>query len=244
MVDYNTYQNYVKYCIETNDFINFKNNPNYTYMLEHVNESEGMEYLKYILNSGITYNDIIEYSSINDNLGNPNKFNYEGILRISPTSLRYIHHANLIINHIKSLKLETIDIVEIGGGYGGLSIAIDFFSKKQNLNINSYSIIDLEHICKLQKIYISRVYPQLNINFIDSTTYGSDITKNNMFLISNYCFSEINNDHQQLYIKTLFPKISHGFFVWNNIPTYNFGFNFKEVDEYPSTSPSNKYVYF
>lgn len=242
-VNYKTYSDYVGEICKTNNLSNFKCNPNYTYMLEHVNYNEGLEYLTNILKVGISYEDILEYCNINDSLGNPNKVNY-GKLAVSPTSLRYIFQAYLIIDYIQKLNLPSIDIVEIGGGYGGLCIAIHFFLKKLNININSYSIVDLENITNLQNKYISSVYPLLNINYINSDTYGSTIEKNNLFLVSNYCFSEIDNVHQQMYIKLLFPKVSHGFITWNNIPLYNFGFDYKEVPEYPSTAATNKYVYF
>jgi hypothetical protein len=51
-------------------------------------------------------------------------------------------------------------------------------------------------------------------------------------------------DLQKQYIATLFPKVSHGFMAWNNIPLYNFGFETKSETEVPLTGPVNKYVYF
>jgi hypothetical protein len=65
-----------------------------------------------------------------------------------------------------------------------------------------------------------------------------------MFIISNYCFSEISEEFQKKYIDILFPKVSHGFMAWNMIPTYNFGFKFSEEDEYPKTGEFNKYLRF
>jgi hypothetical protein len=85
----------------------------------------------------------------------------------------------------------------------------------------------------------------ISTEFVDATTFGKDINKNNMFLISNYAFSEISYEFQQEYIRHLFPKIAHGFMAWNFIKTYNFGFLFKEEEEIPNTGGIyNKYVYF
>ena len=79
-------------------------------------------------------------------------------------------------------------------------------------------------------------------------TYGSNINDDNLFLVSNYCFSEIEHNHQMQYIAKLFPKVSHGFMVWNRIIVYNFGFTVKEELEYPLTGAwngnKNKYIYF
>ena len=47
-----------------------------------------------------------------------------------------------------------------------------------------------------------------------------------------------------MYIKTLFPKVQHGFMAWNMIPIYDFGFKYTIEDEYPKTGDFNKYVYF
>lgn len=248
-VNYKTYSDYVGEICKTNNLSSFKSNSNYTYMLEHVSHKEGLEYLNHIINVGISHDEIIEYCTINDKIGNPNKVTYTCLdnninLSVSPTSLRYILHAYLILNHIKTLNSNGLNIVEIGGGYGGLCIAIHHFSKKYNIDINSYSIIDLENPSKLQNLYISKVCPLLNVNYFNAINYGSDIEKNELFFVSNYAFSEIDKEHQQLYIKSLFPKISHGFMTWNNIPVYDFGFKIKEEPEYPITASTNKYIYF
>jgi len=213
-------------------------------MLEHVNKKQGDEYIYYIKNkTNITEQEIIDFCKINDSIGNPNKEDF-GFLICSPSSLRYIFHAHLILTLLSSLNLPSIDIVEIGGGYGGLCLAIQHFSKKYNISINSYSIIDLHIISNLQKLYLSKLVPSLNIDYVDASTFGSCISKQNMFLVSNYCFSEISKENQEKYIENLFPKVSHGFIAWNNIPLYHFGFKYMEEIEYPKTGPYNKYIRF
>ena len=85
----------------------------------------------------------------------------------------------------------------------------------------------------------------LNIEFIDASSFGSNIECNNMFLISNYCFSEISKENQNSYRQILFPKIKHGFIAWNMIPVYDFGFHTNIESEIPNTGGHmNKYVYF
>jgi len=243
-MDYNQYTDYVYSICKTRDLSSFKTNPNYTWVLEHVNKKQGNEYIYYIKNkTNITENEIKEFCTLNDSIGNPNKEDF-GFVTCSPTSLRYIFHAHLILTHMSSLNLSSIDIVEIGGGYGGLCLAIHHFSKKYNSSINSYSIVDLHTISNLQKLYLSQLIQSLNINYIDASTFGSSILSQNMFLVSNYCFSEISKEYQAKYIEVLFPKVSHGFMVWNMIPTYDFGFKFIEENEYPNTGEFNKYIKF
>jgi len=211
-------------------------------MLEHVDKNQGAEYLKYIRkDTTITDDEIVEYCHLNDSLGNPVCETY-GTMTVSPSSLRYIYHSHLILTHLNTVNLS--NIVEVGGGYGGLCLALHFFATKYNIRINSYSIVDLPSIIKLQKLYISDLRPDINVSYIDAETFGKDIPNTDLFLVSNYCFSEIPDALQKLYISNLFPKVAHGFMAWNNIPLYNFGFTTKSETEKPLTGPANKYVYF
>ena len=187
---------------------------------------------------------IKEFCNLNDKVGNPVKFKFFDF-ETSPTSLRYIYHCHLILSYIKTLNLENLDLVEIGVGYGGLCFAIHFFSKFYNIKINSYTIIDIKSVCELQKLYLNIIeYDISNIEYLNSNTFGNDIKKENLFLISNYCFSEIESHLQQKYIDILFPKILHGFMIWNLIPFFNFGFETEIKVEIPCTGGGNKYIYF
>lgn len=244
MVDFNPYTNVVESICRTRDLRNFKNNPNYNYVVEHVSHYEGNQYLNFIRSMmDITTHEIKQFCDKNDSLGSPNKSDF-GFMTASPTSLRYIFHSHLILKHLQSLNLPSADIVEIGGGYGGLCMAVHFFAHKYNIKINSYTCVDLPIISELQKLYLTELLPGVKIDFVDSTTYGANISNTNMFLISNYCFSEISFDYQKKYIEHLFPKVSHGFMAWNCISLYNFGFNYKDEKEYPMTHEMNRYVYF
>lgn len=244
MADYSPYANYVESICQSCNLSSFKSHPNYTYMLEHVSKVQGDEYIYFIKNTmNITDDEIKKFCTLNDSIGNPKKDEF-GFMVASPSSLRYIFHAHLILKHLSNLNLQIIDIVEVGGGYGGLSLAVHHFSEKYGLKINSYTIVDLPSISKLQNLYLNKVAPSLKVDFVDATTFGEGITKQNMFLISNYCFSEISTEFQKKYIDTLFPKVSHGFMAWNMIPTYYFGFEIKEELEYPKTGNFNRYVYF
>jgi SAM-dependent MidA family methyltransferase len=159
--------------------------------------------------------------------------------------LRYLYHAHLILTHLKSSSLT--DIVEIGGGYGGLYLAIDFLYTKYDVEIKSYSIIDLEIATNLQKKYISNFNTKIPVFFYKSQLFGADIDKKDLFLISNYCFSEINMDLQKKYVEILFNKVVHGFMCWNFIPVYDFGFSTTIESEnvpYSSNSLTNKFVRF
>jgi hypothetical protein len=243
---YNNYLNYIKEICQTNNLTTFKSNNYYRDILEHVSNEVGDEYLKLIQDkTKISNEEIKSFCSLNDSVGCPLKFSYE-IGEISPTSLRYIYHSHLILSYLSFLNLDSNDIVEIGGGYGGLCLALKKFAPLYNIKINSYTIIDFDDVIKLQEKY-HKIVNCDDVNYISSNTFGSSLDKNNLFLISNYAFSEINRDIQNKYIEKLFPKVLHGFMCWNFIDLYNFGFKIERLDiEEPMTGDKNynKYVYF
>lgn len=244
---YDQYVHCISEVLKTGDISNFKNNPSYCYVLEHCSESIGRGYLHEILTTTpISLKDIVEFCEMNDSIGNPRRSRY-GKLEVSPSSLGYIYQAHLALSQLKSVDNGTpVSIVEIGGGYGGLCLAVDYFNKYYNVSIQDYNIIDLSEAIRLQSIYLSKFSLTIPTKFHSSDTYGSGIIKTSQtFLISNYAFSEIAVYHQKKYMNILFPKIDHGFMTWNCIPVYNFGFPTMVTPEVPNTHDgSNRYVRF
>ena len=152
---------------------------------------------------------------------------------------RYIYHALVIIKYIQSkFPDKNIDIVEIGGGYGGLC----YWIKKLYKNIGEYSIIDLNLALELQK----RCLDKLNITF-SSVSVSSGISKkdNPLFCISNYGYSSFNQKYQDHYKNKVINNCDAGFMVWNNWSgIYNFtDLPMKIEPERPCFCP-NKFVYF
>ena len=245
-IDYSYYSDFIGSICDTKDLSGFKTNHHYNAILEHVAGHTGSEYLETIFSSTpITKSEVVAFCALNDSVGDPIKQEYHEDMLVSPTSLRYIFHAHLILTHMKKFSL--VDIVEVGGGYGGLCLCLHFFAEKYGIRINSYRICDLPNILRLQKLYLKCLNPALDIEFVDARTYGENIEcERELFLISNYCFSEIARSEQEQYRARLFPKVGHGFMAWNMIPIYDFGFGGEMVyeTEYPLTGPHNLYVYF
>ena len=220
----------------------FKQHPSYNEILEHVSVDQGYKYYS-LLKEECNLNDNIihEFCLQNDSVGNPLKFNINGVL-CSPTSLRYLYHACQVINNI-----DNRDIVEIGGGYGGLCLAIDFLSKLRNVKIKSYTIIDLEEVINIQSIYLDKFSLEYDVTFLSASDYKDKLKSINYFLISNYCISEVDETLRQEYVRCLFPYVENGFITWNFIPVdYNVFKNFKtsvEVEK-PLTGNYNFFVNF
>jgi hypothetical protein len=219
---YKSYLNYIR-NIDLNNIksINFKSNKEYTGILEHVSHELGLKYLNLIENeySNIDFTNIIEFIKINDYYGNPIKYNYNfknNILFCSPSSLRYIYHSLIILEHYKNTKSK--NIVEVGCGYGGLCLAINYFSKLLNIEIVNYNIIDLPEACNLINCYlhINKDNIKTNVSIYSSNSFGEEITDDNLFFISNYCYTEISESLNSSYSKILLPKTTNGFIIWQN----------------------------
>jgi len=245
-----TYQTYLSRASETNNYSNFKRAEEYTKILEHLSKEDGVKYLSF-LQSKLSDVIIQEYCSLNDKIGNAVIYDY-GRIKSSPNSLRYALHAYIILEHFKNMRSspsEEIHIVEIGGGYGGLCLAINELNKIFGLNVSSYAIIDLKGAIKLQEYYLNNFKLSFETSFHDCETFGKNITSDRLYLISNYAFSELTPLCQRHYKEALFSKVVHGFFVWNRIydgrdsSIINFPI-VKEEDEYPATGTGTSYIYF
>lgn len=244
---YIRYTEYVKNITSSNDLSSFKMNPAYSYMLEHVSYKQGLKYLAQILSLGIDIKDVEEFAKMNDSLGSPFKFKFNELsFPVSSTNLRYVYQAHLILSHFRTLG-NPINIVEIGGGYGGLYLAINYFNKKFNLQIDSYSIIDLPEIIELQKLYTSKfnAVTTIPLQVYSANEFGANLPKTkNLCLISSYSFSEIAMSMQNKYIENIFPHLEKGFIAWNNISVYNINGMDAFITPYlDETVPYTYYVY-
>ena len=215
-------------------------------MLEHVGKSHGNQYLNEIKKKFRTfYEDNLEFlikvCHLNDKYGKTVKCNFKNFTICSPSNLRYILQSLLILEHIKKNNLNNVNIIEIGGGYGGLCLFVYKIAELYKININSYVIFDLPEASKLQKIYLD----SLNIKNVECYQLDNfkDLEKDS-FLVSTYAFSEIPISIQKEYIsKIINPYTNFGFIAWNNIPVYDFVKDsiIEKEKEYPVSGHNNNY---
>jgi len=254
---YTDYTNYIKSFINTDiNSWDFKSNYFYNGILEHSNYQHGREFLDTIKDKFESFydknkDDLIQLCKKNDLYGNTRKFNYPDFTECSPSNLMYILHSLIILTFMKECNIETVDIIEIGGGYGGLCLYLYEISKLFNIKINSYSIFDLPEVMLLQKKYLDA----LNITDVNyESTDNIQNLKPNSFLISNYAFSEFNENIRRDYIENVLkPYTSYGFMCWNTFSPYNYNFidnkDITIIYEYPdfnkyTDNSDNYYVYY
>ena len=123
---YDRYHKFVQKILIKNDISTFKRHNDYRYMLEHVSTEQGQLYLDILISKNVPLEQIDAFCKLNDNFGNPIKSDYS-FGSASPTSLRYILHAHLILEYIEllNLKIDDLKLVELGGGYGGLCLCLN-----------------------------------------------------------------------------------------------------------------------
>ena len=103
------------------------------------------------------YNDLhnnIDYLKFlckkDDSIGKPPLENHKMLGNICGNNIEYIYESFQIIKQFQKLNLNDINIIEIGGGYGGLAFYLINICKKFNININSYTIFDIPEANTLQ----------------------------------------------------------------------------------------------
>lgn len=134
---------------------------------------------------------------------------------VSAYTMRYIYHALMIGAHLDArYPKQAVDVVEIGGGYGGLA----FWLQRLYPFIASYTIYDLPAANQLQ----IRCLTHLG-SFATCLTDSTQHTKNPerpMIVISNYgycsAFSELNETYQEIYKETLLDHADGGFMIWKD----------------------------
>ena len=228
----------------------FRRKYDYREILEHVTYTQGKSYLEQIQEySPQNYIELIEKNRANDLFGNPYEYQYPGVGRVSPTTLRYISTAIDIFETIR-LNKESV-VAEIGVGYGGQAAILE-----RMYGIRNYSAFDLPLVIQLSNVYLNSVNSKLKF-----TSSGLSSDKNTTWdvVISNYAFSELHRDLQLSYIEHVITKSKSGYMIMNsgrsNITgrsegklsldeIRNYIPNLQVKEEVPLTGPDNYIIFW
>ncbi len=229
---------------------NFRRKYDYREILEHVTYAQGGSYLAKIEEkSPQNYIELVKRNKENDLFGNPYKYLYPGVGRVSPTTLRYISTA-IDIFEIIGINEDSV-IAEIGVGYGGQAAILE-----RMYGIRNYSAFDLPSVIQLSNTYLNSINSKLKFINTELST-----AKNNYWdlAISNYAFSELHRDLQLSYIEQVITKSKSGYMIMNsgrsNITGRSEGKlslddvrkyipNLKVKEEIPLTGPDNYIIYW
>lgn len=207
-------ESYPDFCLraamDDEVFSTFRQAAEYTSIVETVSHTDGKEYLKIAFKQAPELKRYINKFASSELFGNPEVFPYRiGWLSprasLSPTTLRYIK----VLSDLTSLfgSLNGMRIIEIGGGYGGqCKIIRDVFG------IQHYTIIDLLPCLKLAQRYLSSLKAE-NIDYKTSEDLTDELECD--LVISNYAFSEIRRNIQDLYLNKILKNSLRGYMLCN-----------------------------
>jgi putative sugar O-methyltransferase len=191
-------------------FKSFRSNTIYKSVVETVSEDDGKDYLTKALSKTPSLKKNLNKFVTSEKVGSPNTFGHKNTWfsrshQIAPTTARYIKNLSDLYNLFGSL--DGMRIAEIGGGYGGLCKIIS-----DQFNFDSYTLYDLPPCLKLSKKF-------LDTFGIDNVYYEteSSIPSNLEFdlVISNYAFSELNSNLQDIYYKKVLETSLRGYLTCN-----------------------------
>lgn len=214
--------NYLKVCksfVEDDAlFVNFRQNRLYQEILEHVTKEQSDSYIREMKNADILTNEQISQFRENDKIGNPVTFEHEKFGIMSPTTIRYIKNTLDISNFLSGQKID--NILEIGGGYGGLCKTLNVL-----IDFENYMIIDLPEVNQLCEKYLSNfenLKGKTSQSFYDeiASVDGIDL------LISNYAYSECTFELQKSYYDNIIANSDRFYITYNNISTTNMGVDY------------------
>jgi len=233
LTDNGKYPEFCQQAIHDDSLFNdFRRNETYTFALEHDSQKQGLEYLEVAKNLKF-FADYIEEFKQNDTVGNPIKFNYDQIGEISPTTTRYIKVLSDLEREFGTLN--NLNICEIGVGYGGLCRIIDSYFR----SVKSYCLVDLQPVLGLTQKYLNHF--QINTSISYKTAEDLSVEDRYDLVISNYAFTELRREVQDIYLEKIILNSQKGYITYNQI---NFlDFNGYSVDELMEIIPNGKILY-
>jgi putative sugar O-methyltransferase len=234
-------QIYPNFCnkasMDLKKFSNFRRNKVYKRILEHVSFDFGKAYLQETPESLLKN---IESFKNNDKWGNPELFEYPGIGKISPTTLRYIKVLGDLLSLFK--QLNKLNICEIGVGYGGQCRIINSVTSP-----DKYTLVDIKPALSLTQRYLDNYILNSVVRY---KTMNELEIQNYDLVISNYAFSELPRSIQDVYLSKIILNSKKGYITFNEIsPGYFNSYKREElidiipnsriIEEKPLTHPKN-----
>lgn len=180
-------------------FATFRNSEPFKLIVENSPLKSGNEYLACIKEQYPWLFDHFNQFETSDDVGMPETFEFDGIW-LSPTTLRYIKTLGDLEKFFGNL--EGKNIVEIGGGYGGLCKIIHDIYRPA-----SYSILDLMEPLQLQKKFLSTFGIQINVSRENKVPID--------LLIAMYSWSELDLKTQKQYLDDVISKAKNCYIMLN-----------------------------
>ncbi len=227
-------------------FRKFRRNEIYNQILEHVSKEDGDKYLEIINKRGGFGPEEWHNFASNDLYGRPERFVYTvngKQMKLSPTTVRYAKVLQDIMAIFDTKEISSV--AEIGVGYGGEGRILT-----SHLNIKKYFLFDLPEVLELAQKYLGKYEDvKSRFAFVDGTDI-KESSQNYDLVISNYAFSELIRDVQDVYLNQVIKKARRGYITWNAMSHDKLdGYSVEEllkiipgahtIEEEPLTAPGN-----
>lgn len=133
--------------------------------------------------------------------------------QLTPTALRYARNSLNLIKLFGEKILNSINVYEVGGGYGGDLKTFDCITTKLGIPINSWNIYDLETSEDLLKQSCKNVKTKVNYIFNYPNSPISTNSKNLFF--SCGAISEMNGKTLHSYLENVVLQCEYGYILAN-----------------------------
>lgn len=197
-------------------FSNFKQDQGYRAILEGAPKLFSEYYIQKINSHDkrdLFYGNLDKFKE-NDSIGNPDLYEEPDIGKISPSTLKYSFNCIDIISYIENYgSIDRVkNIVEIGGGYGGLCLILSNF-----IDFESYTLVDIPEACNLAKKYLSN-FDKLKskIKYIPCNKIDTAKLKDFDLTIAINSLSECDIETQLKYFEKFVHKSNLSYIIRNN----------------------------
>lgn len=189
----------------------FRRDRRITRVLEHITEQQGAAYLEVVAAQTPEFAVYKDVFARNDLLGSPVVYDYGDFGNLSPNTCRYLKVlSDLVVMFPDIIQATELDVVEIGGGYGGQARIIACWFR-----LSSYTIIDLPEALRLQRSYLQDLCPDLPVVYRRHDECEDFVGAN--LAISNYAISECRRPYARRYVETVLNKCDDGYLTGNYV---------------------------
>ncbi len=168
-------------------------------LMEHVDPAHGWRYLETL--PAPLPPKLLAAMRENDKQGGASLFNYNGMM-IAPTTMRHGAMAYRLSKLFKPLG----NVIEIGGGYGGLCLVMSKWAK-----FKSWTLVDLGPTLALNRRYLEGVP---NVAYLDAE--GDSWGEGYDLVVSTYAYSECSPEMKEAYLEKILKVTPRGYLVCNN----------------------------
>lgn len=177
-------------------------------VLDHVTLAQAKQYASFITekNSPAINHDRLKIAKKIDSIGDPLRWHLREFGIISPTIVRYLK----VYGDLERLfgPIKDFDIAEIGIGFGGQTAV-----NARLGGASRFKLYDLPVVLGLAEKFLLATHSDVKFEGIDGRRPESSSPD---LVISNYAFSEVSRELQDLYLTNVILNSSRGYLTWNN----------------------------